>query len=86
MQDYCSTKLHSGENDFTTHRMKSVCEHGMCTESRKTLLLVKSGKRIINPLFGTTCEEVLLSRLTLCYSMEYSIYRLQLSVLLGISW
>lgn len=46
----------------------------VCALSCKTsLLLVKSGKRKINPLFGTTFEEVLLSRMRLCYSMEYSI-------------
>jgi len=46
----------------------------VCALSCKTSLLwVKSGKRKINPLFGTTYEEVLLSRLRLCYSMEYSI-------------
>lgn len=50
------------------------------------LFLVKSGKRRINPSFGTTSEKVLLSRLRFGYSMEYSIYRLQASVLLGISW
>jgi len=46
----------------------------VCALSCKTSLLwVKSGKRKINPLFGTTYEEVLLSRVRLCYSMEYSI-------------
>lgn len=73
MQDYSTTKLHSGENNFTARRLNSVSENTICTESRKTLFLVKSDKTRINPLFGTTYEEVLLSRLMLCYSMEYSI-------------
>jgi hypothetical protein len=62
-----------------TNSLKPVFAH-------KTLFLVKSGKRRINPSFGTTSEKALLSRLRLGYSMEYSMYRLQASVLLGISW
>lgn len=63
----------------TTNSLKSIFAH-------KTLFLVKSGKRRINPSFGTTSEKVRLSRLMLGYSMEYTMYRLQASVLLGISW
>ena len=54
MQDYSTTKLHSGENNFTARRLNSVSENTICTESCKTLFLVKSGKTRINPLFGTT--------------------------------
>lgn len=63
MQHYSSVNSYSVENEQFhclvmkhTNSLKSVFAH-------KTLFLVKSGKRRINPSFGTTSEKVLLSRL-----------------------
>jgi len=67
-QNYTEVRTISLLGDWGAH------PNAVCALSCKTSLLwVKSGKRKINPLFGTTCEEVLLSRVRICYSMEYSI-------------
>lgn len=48
-------------NNFNVWRSKTAFEASICTQPYVTIFFVRSGKRRINPLFGTTSERVLLS-------------------------